>query len=90
MPSSPPKAADHSVVDLIILVPSSVGYKVRSHKKPSTAGCSAMLTRPLPNTVCGALSRCSIAELRSLLKELCIIVPEHCDTVLEVVVLHLV
>jgi hypothetical protein len=50
-----------------------------------------MLTRPLPNTVCGALSRCSIAELRSLLLiELCRKVLEMRYTVLEAIVPRLV
>jgi len=72
VPSSPPKAADHSVVVQLILVSSSVGHKVRSHKKPATVACSAMLTRLVPNAACGALSLCSIDGIRSLLLvELC-------------------
>ena len=88
VPSSPPKAADHSVVDLLILVPSSVGCRLKFHRMLATVGCSALLTRLLPNAVCGALSRCSIDQIRSLLIELCRIVHESRYTVLEVILVR--
>ena len=86
VPSSPPKAADHSVVVQLILVSSSVGHKLRSHKKPATVACSAMLSRLVPNAACGALSLCSIDGISSLLKELCVIVLESRYTLLEAIV----